>query len=172
MNRASETDELPFLVPVPEKLRGLLKDVSKFIVQHPDQFDMNDWVNPFGTSCGTVGCIAGHMALRDTPQEVVAAAIDKMSEQSTALYASDWNAWAKKYSSTKSLSAIVRDWRTREIPDKLSANFRSLFLPDNAQWEPYRTNVNGYSTITAEGAAKRIDAFLKASDTVTPYDTN
>lgn len=161
MNRASETDELPFLVPVPEKLRGLLKDVSKFIVQHPDQFDMNDWVNPFGTSCGTVGCIAGHMALKDTPKKLVLEALKRdlanFQRDLDKKYARKSD--VKKYSSN--IRSLVEYWVQTNIPYEFQSNFGHLFYPGEIYWEKFKTKTG---KITPKLAAAHIEQFLQTGE--------
>ena len=61
---------------LPKKLVRSLRSVQKYILEHPKQFDMKVWAKPIGEhTCGTIGCIAGHMAMQDTPKKVVKKAV-------------------------------------------------------------------------------------------------
>lgn len=47
--------------------RAIVNTAIRHILAKPGHFDMNDWLRPErgreGAACGTVGCLAGHIAL-------------------------------------------------------------------------------------------------------------
>lgn len=141
----TQTKTKPFHTQLPRKLVNRLRKVQKFIVENPKQFDMGTWAEPSGNACGTVGCIAGHMAMLDTPRIVVKEAVKRCT--------------AQRHSGT--LLRIINKWRSANIPLKFRRNFDSLFLPSSDGRDSFRTR---RSNITAKGAARRIEHFLQTGE--------
>lgn len=152
----------PFSSKLPKKLVRLLESTAKFIVENPKQFDIQSWAYPSGTLCGTVGCIGGHMALKDTPKrEVRRAVLEDLSD-----FKRSEERWGKEnvgsfvdYSTH--LQDLVESWRSDNIPGEFRANFDQLFDPGSPAWGHFRTPTG---KITPKKASAHIMHFLKTGD--------
>jgi hypothetical protein len=147
MSKVTEAQPKPFSSKLPKKLVRLLRDVQGFIVENPKQFNMEIWAEPGKNACDTVGCICGHMALRDTPKRTVARLVKETREQDDGGVA---------FSSV--LLDHIDTWRDENIPGEFVQNFYQLFYLDEG-WDDFRTKELG--NITPRLAAKRIDHFLE-----------
>lgn len=143
---------------LPAELVDDLRWVRKFIKDNPNRFNIDVWLEP-GEFCGTVGCIAGHMACRSIEQSelfMIASDVAAARREAKEFAVSDFycDGWKRRIGS---LMDIVDAWRARAIPQDFEKNFNKLFIVD--QWPDQFVTRKG--NVTPRLAVMRIDHFME-----------
>ena len=149
---------------LPADLVDDLRWVQTFIRDNGRRFDMEVWLEP-NTVCGTVGCIAGHMACRSlSPQDLrsICEDVEEAKKEARKLLEDEKATWTEvKLLAWKAradaLMNLVDTWRSKNIPEEFASNFDDLFVAD--YWpEEFKTTTG---KVTPRLAIRRIDYFLE-----------